>query len=447
MTLLLKICLASSLLGSLVLADNPIVQTKYTADPAPLIYNDTIYLFTGHDEDGSTGFNMLDWRLYTSTDMVNWQDRGSPASLSTFAWADYNAWAGQTIERNGRFYFYVPVHRRGGEMAIGVGVSDNIEGPYEDAIGAPLVENAEIDPSVFIDDDGQAYLYWGNPGLWYVRLNEDMISYSGEVNQVQLTTEGFGTRREGANDRPTAYEEGPWVYKRDGTYYLIYAANCCSEDIRYATGPSVTGPWTYRGLVMATEGRSFTNHPGVIDYKGNSYFFYHNGALPGGSGYTRSVAVEQFQYGSDGSIPQMAMSNAGAPQIETLNPYRRVEAETIAWSEGLSTEDCSEGGQNVADINNGDYIKVAGVDFGDGATGFTARVASQANGGNIEIHLGSTSGALVGTCSVPGTGGWQQWTDVDCEVSGASGVEDVFFVFTGSGSDFLFNFNYWQFTQ
>jgi arabinoxylan arabinofuranohydrolase len=425
-------------------ADNPIVQTIYTTDPAPLVYNGRVYLYTGHDEDGSTTYNMRDWHLYSSADIVNWQDHGSPLSLTNFTWANANAWAGQVIPRNGKFYYYVPVRHSTGSMAIGVAVSDSITGPFHDAIGRPLVENNQIDPTVFIDDDGQAYLYWGNPDLWYVKLNQDMISYNGSPVKVGLTTAGFGSRS-GNAQRPTTFEEAPWIYKRNGIYYLIYAANCCSEDIRYSTGTSAVGPWTYRGVIMPSQGKSFTNHPGIIDFNNTSYFFYHNGALPGGSGYTRSVAVESFRYNSDGTIPTIQMTTNGPPQVGTLDPYVRQEAETMAWSSGVETEVCSEGGIDLSYINNGDYTKIRGVAFGAGAKSFTARVASAANGGKIELRLGSVSGTLVGTCNVTGTGGWQTWTTVTCPVSGATGVQDLFFHFTGSGTDVLFNFNWWQF--
>ncbi|KAK2754549.1 hypothetical protein FQN54_006950 [Arachnomyces sp. PD_36] len=429
--------------ASVAKADNPIVQDIYTADPAPFVYNDRVYLFTGHDEDGADYFDMRDWRLFSSEDMVNWQHHGSPLAVTDFSWAVSDAWAGQVIERNDQFYWYVPVQADSGK-SIGVAVSDSITGPYTDPIGAPLVANGEIDPTVFIDDDGQAYLYWGNPGLWYVTLNEDMISYSGDVMQVELTAEGFGTR-EGNPDRPTTFEEGPWLYKRNDLYYMLYAANCCSEDLRYSTGPSATGPWTYQGLLMATEGASFTNHPGIIDYKNSSYLFYHNGALEGGSGYARSVAVESFEYNSDGTIPEMTMSTEGVAQLGTLDPYVRHEAETIAWSVGIETEDSSEGGIDVCSINNGDYIKVKGVAFEDGASSFSAGVASAANGGNIDLHLDSEDGTLIGSCAVTGTGDWQTWTNVTCEVTDATETHDLFFVFTGDGDEDLFNFDWWQF--
>jgi arabinoxylan arabinofuranohydrolase len=438
------ICLFSTLGAVSARADNPIVQTIYTADPAPMVYNGRLYLYTGHDEDGSSYFTMKNWHLYSTTDMVNWTDEGSPLSLNTFSWASSNAWAGQVINRNGKFYYYVPITAKNGQMSIGVAVADSPAGPFRDALGKPLVANNEIDPTVFLDDDGQAYLYWGNPNLTYVKLNPDMISYSGSPTRINLTTAGFGTRPGNVANRPTLYEEGPWVYKRNGIYYNVFAAKCCSEFIGYSTATGPTGPWTYRGTVMPTQGGSFTNHPGVIDYKGNSYFFYHNGALPGGGGYTRSVAVEKFTYGTDGSIPQMNMTTAGVPQIGTLDPFVRQEAETIAWESGVETESNGVGGTAVSFIDNGDYIKVKGAAFGNGATSFQARVASAGSGGSIEVRLGGTTGTLVGTCRVPATGGWTTWTTVSCPISGATGTKDLYLRFTG-GSGSLFNFDWWQF--
>ncbi|MCO8271546.1 family 43 glycosylhydrolase [Actinoplanes sp. TRM 88003] len=424
-------------------ADNPIVQTIYTADPAPLVHDGRVYLYTGRDEDGSTYFTMKEWRVWSSADMVNWTDHGSPLNLASFSWASDNAWAGQAVERNGKFYWYVPMKVRAtGRMAIGVAVAESPTGPFRDALGRPLADTNEIDPTVFIDDDGQAYLYWGNPNLWYVKLNPDMISFSGSPTKIALTTAGFGSRSGDAN-RPTLYEEGPWVYKRGGLYYMVFAAKCCSEFIAYSTAPGPLGPWTYRGTVMPTQGSSFTNHPGIVDFAGGSYFFYHNGALPGGGGYTRSVAVEKFSYRSDGTIPTITMTTAGAPQVGTLDPYRRQEAETIATESGVETEALSGGGRSVSFIDNGDWIKVKGVSFGTGSASFTARVASAGSGGRIELRLDSSTGTLAGTCTVPGTGGWQTFTDVTCPAA-VSGTHDLYLRFTG-GSGSLFNVDRWQF--
>lgn len=429
-------------------ADNPIVQTVYTADPAPMVYDGVCYLYTSHDEDVTVNnfFTMNDYRCYSSTDMVNWTDHGSPLAYTDFSWSNGKAWAPQCIERNGKFYMYVPLGKKSGGEAIGVAVSDSPTGPFKDPLGKPLIERGwgDIDPTVYVDDDGQAYLYWGNPDLFYVKLNPDMISYSGGIVKVPLTTASFGTRSK--TDRATSYEEGPWFYKRNNLYYMVFAGGPVPEHIAYSTSPGPTGPWTYRGIIMPTQGASFTNHPGVVDYKGNSYLFYHNGALPGGGGYKRSVCVEKFTYRADGTIPTINMTKEGAPQIGTLNPYVRVEGETICWESGVETEKCSEGGMNVSHIENGDYIKIKGVNFGTGAESFEARVASATNGGNIELRLDSPTGTLIGTCQVSGTGGWQTWTTKTCKVTGATGTHDLYLRFTG-GSGFLLNLNWWKFNS
>ena len=422
--------------SSICFADNPIVQTIYTADPAPMVYDDTCYVYTSHDEDRTVNdfYTMNDWRCYSSKDMVNWTDHGSPLSYSTFSWGQGDAWAGQVIERNGKFYFYVPLTRKnsGGARVIGVAVSDSPTGPFTDAIGKPLIANngaQDIDPTVFIDDDGQAYLYWGNGNLYYVKLNKDMISYSGSIVQAS---------------KPTSFIEGPWFYKRNNLYYMVYAGmGSGNEDLRYATSSSPTGPWNYKNVLMPAQ-NSFTNHPGVIDYKGNSYLFYHTGNLPGGGSYRRSVGVEQFKYNSDGTIPSIPITKNGPDQVGSLDPYVKTEAETICWGSGVETEECSEGGMNVGFIEDGDYIKVKGVDFGTGAKSFEARVASAGSGGKIELRLDSPTGTLIGTCDVSETGGWQTWTTKTCTVSGATGVHDLYFKFTG-GSSYLFNFNWWKF--
>ena len=198
---------------------------------------------------------------------------------------------------------------------------------------------------------------------------------------------------------------------------------------------------------MPRQGGSFTNHAGVIDFNGDSYFFYHNGALPGGGGFTRSVAVERFTYNSNGTIPTINMTTDRRTADRHAQPVscgrRRRRS---PGHPAVETEPSSEGGMNVGWIENGDYIKVKGVAFGTGATSFTARVASATSGGRIELRLDSVSGAVVGTCTVAGTGGWQTWTTVTCGVNNATGTRDLYLRFAG-GSGNLFNVNWWQFDQ
>lgn len=427
-------------------ADNPIVQTVYTADPAPMVYKDTLFLHTSHDADVIEGgfFTMKDWCLFSTTDMVNWQSRGSVASLKNFKWAGTNgAWAPQCVHRNGKFYLYVPLHMKG----IGVLVGETPAGPFTDPLGKALIGEAggEIDPTAFVDDDGQAYLYWGNPKCKYVKLKEDMISYSGSINTLTLTPESFGQRSKVEAQYPSTYQEGPWFYKRDSIYYLAFAGGPLSEHLGYSTSSGPTGPWKYGGVIMSTfSGGAFTNHPGIAEFKGNSYLFYHSQQLSN-DGYRRSVCVEKFNYSTTGAIPKITPTKEGAPQVGSLNPYDTIQAETICYEQGVETNPCSEGGIMVDSINNNDYIKLKGVDFRDGAKTFSARVASGGSGGKIELRLGSQTGTLVGTCEIAGTGGWDKWITKTCDISGATGKKDLFFKFTG-GSGFLFNFNWWKFT-
>ncbi len=436
------------------IAQNPIIQTNYTADPAPMVYDGTVYVYTSHDEDVTVRnfFTMNDWKCYSSKDMVNWTDHGSPLAYTDFDWSRGDAWAGQVIFRNGKFYYYVPVNKKNGGNAIGVAVSDSPTGPFKDALGEPLlIGYGYIDPTVYIDDDGQAYLYWGNPNLWHVKLNEDMISYDKELGIVKedLKDENFGYRAKKVDNRTADYEEGPWLFKRKSKYYLLYPAGGVPEHLAYSTSSSITGPWVYQDTIMHViqKGGAFTNHPGYIEFKGKSYLFYHNGNLPGGGGFKRSVCIEPFKFNADGSIPLIAPTREGVTKsADYLNPYKRVEAETIAWEEGIETANAEKIGIYVNDIDNNDYIKVRSVDFGNGAKKFEASVASTSSEGIIEIHIDRKDGDLIGVLEVKSTGGDQQWKIQSCKVNKVKGVYDVYFVFKGKQDDLL-NFDWWKFNM
>ncbi len=441
--------------GMSVKAQNPFVQTWFTSDPAPMVHDGTMYVYTGHDEDRADFFWMQEWRVYSTRDMVNWTDHGSPLALESFSWADDRAWASQCIERDGKFYWYICAHSRLSKgMAIGVAVGDSPTGPFRDAIGKPLFENGSwdhIDPTVFIDDDGQAWLYWGNPRVYYLKLNRDMISYEGELGMLPMTEEAFGSpamdKREKGRKYKDSYVEGPWITKRKGVYQLLYAAGGVPEHISYSTAPSPTGPWTYAGEIMPlSDTGSFTNHCGVADYKGHSYFFYHTGKLPGGGGFGRSVAVEEFNYNADGSFPTILPTADGVKPVDVFSPYRRVEAETMAFSSGVKSEQNAETGVYVSDIHNGDYIKLQAVDFGQRIPRtFTARVASALRGGTIELHTDSVAGPMLVRLRVPHTGGWEKWQTLTADLTAiATGVHDLYLVFKGRKGPKLFNFDWWE---
>ena len=466
-----KFLIASALcmnLGATVNAQNPIIQTQLTADPAPMVDGDTLYVYTGHDEDGADFFWMNEWRVYSTTDMVNWTDHGSPLDLSSFSWADDRAWAAQTVKRNGKYYWYICAHSKlSGGIAIGVAVSDSPTGPFKDALGKPLFDNGRwdnIDPTVWIDDDGQAYLYWGNPHLYYAKLNDDMISLKGGVNpkeaiddkqqvgRIHMTVEGFGApdveNRDSTVKYKDNYTEGPWFMKRGKNYYMLYAAGGVPEHIAYSMSKKPLGPWKYQGNIMPLEDTgSFTNHCGVVDFKGKSYFFYHTGKLGGGFG--RSVAVEEFKYNADGTFPIIHHTQEGVSPVGTLNPYKRNEAETIAYSKGVKSEQTDETGVYISEIHNGDYIKVREVDFGNEAPDqFAISAACSSLGGSLEVHLDKEDGELVAKIDVTKTGGWEKWKTFSAQMlKKVMGKHDVYFVFKGLKGSKLFNLDWWKFEK
>lgn len=436
---ILLLCSGCGLLNCLnVNAQRPIIQTKYTADPAPMVYNDTVFLYTTHDEDDAEGFKMQDWLLYTSTDMVNWTDHGVVASLKSFDWVkrDNGAWAEQVVERNGKFYMYCPIHGNG----IGVLVSDSPYGPFKDPLGKPLVWQKEhwddIDPTVFIDEDGQAYMYWGNPNCYYVKLNEDMISYSGDIVKLKET--------------PEHYQEGPWFYKRNGHYYLAFASTCCPEGIGYAMSDSPTGPWKTKGYIMRPTERTRGNHPGIMDYKGKSYVFglnYDLLKLETNTHYERcSVSVAEMHYNEDGTIQEVPYwADTKLEQIGTFNPFRKVEAETMAWGYGLKTAPNADKSLSVVDVNNGEYICVRGVNFGKNKARCFEVSALPLEGGNLKIRLDAPDGKIVGNVNIPQGNETSKYELYSCEVNAVSGIHDLYLSFEGENNKDLFELDYWKF--
>jgi hypothetical protein len=295
---------------------NPIIRDTFTADPAPLVVGDTLYLYVGHDQaPREQMFDMREWLVYSTQDMKTWTAHPPVMNVKDFKWARADAWAAQAIEKNGRFYFYVTVEHDGAQpgKAIGVAVSDKPTGPFVDARGSALITNAmtpegkhsweDIDPTVFTDDDGTSWLAWGNAHCYLAKLKPNMIELDGPIMEIT----------------PPHFEEAPWLHKRGKLYYLTYASldrkTQSAEHVSYATAPSITGPWTYRGLLTGPGQNSFTIHPGIVQFKENWYLFLHNAALTIGDQKgaigRRAVTVEHLQYNPDGTMKAVIQSEAG----------------------------------------------------------------------------------------------------------------------------------------
>ncbi|WP_312824205.1 glycoside hydrolase family 43 protein [Epilithonimonas sp.] len=287
---------------------NPVINNEFLGDPAAMVHKGKVYLYAGHDEapDDFHFYKMNEWKVYSSSDLKTWEKHPVPLKASDFAWASGDAWASQVIERDGKFYWYVTVsHKTVSGKAIGVAVSDSPLGPFKDALGKALVTNDmtkkthidwdDIDPTVYIDDKGQGWLFWGNTACYYAKLKPNMTELDGEIKTIDLPK----------------YTEAPYIHKKNGWYYLSYATGF-PEKIAYAMSKSLDGPWEYKGILNELAGNSNTNHQSIIEFKGKDYFIYHNGAIePNGGSFRRSVSIEYLYYNKDGTIKPIIMTTKG----------------------------------------------------------------------------------------------------------------------------------------
>lgn len=427
-------------------ADYPVASHRYLADPGAFHHNGRLYVYCSNDDDNAIagGYAMQSIVCVSTADLKNWTDHGEvfrvPANAS---WAT-RSWAPAIVARNGKFYLYFGNNSSG----IGVASSTTPTGTFTDAKGGYLINSSTpgasgtnqwyFDPGVFIDDNGQAYLYFGGNGannVRVIRLNADMISTSGSA--IALSAPNF--------------LEAAHMHKRFGTYYLTYSTNGSSgQRIEYLTSTSPTTGFTHRGIAAGQPPQNSNNtHQAIVSINGTFYNVYHNRTVATQAGitttYRRNLGIERMSHNADGTIQPLAYTTNGVPQLANLGPYARVEGETFNAQSGVETATCNEGGMKLSYIQNGDWVRIRGVNFGGtSATGFTARVSSATSGGNIELRLDSTTGPLIGTCTVVGTGSWNTWASRTCTVSGATGIRDLYLRLTGA-SGFLFDLNWWQF--
>jgi beta-xylosidase len=286
---------------------NPIIKQKYTSDPTAVVYNGSVFLYTGHDEapPGSSEYVMNDWLCFSSDDLITWKEHGSPLKPTDFKWAMDGAFATKIIHHNDWFYWYVSVnHKTIKGTAIGVAKSQSPETGYKDAIGNALItmdmlpertnKKANLDPSVLIDDDGKAYIFWGNQRCYYAELGVDLVTLSSEIKSIELPD----------------FQEGSHIHKKNGWYYLSYGFGM-PEKVAYAMSRNIHGPWEFKGILNEVAGNADTNRPCIIDFKDQSYFIYHNGALPTGGGRRRSVCIDKLFYNSDNTIRKVIMTSEG----------------------------------------------------------------------------------------------------------------------------------------
>ncbi len=439
-------------------ARNPIVSHIFTADPSAHVFDGRVYVYASHDPDQQAAYEMNDYHVFSSDDLVNWRDHGVVLS-SADTWAKY-LYAPDCCysQKQGKYYLYFPDSGSG----IGVAVADGPAGPFQDALGKPLVDSqlpgvADVDwifdPTCFIDDDGQAYLYFGggqpNTGdnARVVRLNDDMISLRDTSATTIVAPDFF---------------EAPYAHKYRGKYYFSYSTTYAQHApaIDYMVSDQPMTGFQYAGTVLPNpeDDEGDNNHHSLLEYEGRWYIFYHSRTLAlrdGFSKYQRSILLDYLSYDPQGNIVQVPARAGRVAQLRAVDARARIEAESMADQRGIETAFAVEAGARVGvavtDIHDQDWIGYSQLDFGDGVSGFKARIAAADGPSTIEISIdgcpafNGAAGTWLGSCEVPATGGTEAWVDVQCGTQRTSGVHDLCLRFSAARPGSRCDFDYFQF--
>jgi len=460
--------------GVNALADNPISTYHYLADPSCASDGDTFYILTDVDDyspQQNYNYDIVGLNAFSSQDMKNWTDHGMIfRSKREFGNYPDNTWASGIAVHKGRIYIVYP----NGASGVGMLTATSIDGPYTDPVkethgvnyiaasfGSSVIGGCDgiahcFDPGIFIEEDGTGYVIFGGGenGQRPYGNNLDIIKFT--ENNGKITIDKNSLTRVSAQNS----FEAPYIHKKGNKYYLSF--NTPPQVIDYGMADKITGPYTFVGTVIPgisavpdAHNEGGNNHQGFAEFKGKWYAVYHDRRLvtasehPGSctqSGQCtnspnkenhRSVSIDELTWNGD-RMNKLTFTREGPKQIKNFDPYKTYKALTSSKQRNVRSRTDWTKGKPVVHVltplaTKESWIRVSGVDFGNGAENLRVKAASVADGNKIEIHTGSVSGTLAGTCSLAKTSGWNDYVDNDCEMKGLTGVVDeLFFVFKGS---------------
>jgi arabinoxylan arabinofuranohydrolase len=315
-TVLVFSIIVLTLSANTVFADYPLLDTiTYSADPSCLEYNGVLYSYWSNDDNNSGSYSMHQITCLSTTDLKNWTNNGQVFDVPTdCSWAKYS-WAPAVVYRDGYFWMYF------GNNATNIGVAKSASptGPFKDAKGSAIVDGNTpgatglqwcFDPGVLVDDDGQAYLYWGggsnNQNARVIKLNNDMISVNGSAVSIPA---------------PNHFEDS-WIHKYNGKYYYSYSINPGNgQKINYMMSDNPMTGWADKGTLMNNlpDNSGNNNHHSIFQYKGSWYIGYHNRYVAIQQGidttYKRNACMDQLFYNTDGTIQLVTNTKDGLPLL------------------------------------------------------------------------------------------------------------------------------------
>ena len=413
-----------------VFAQNPLIMNQYTADPSARVFGARIYVYPSHDIPPAPGkgranwFVMEDYHVFSSDNLTDWTDHGMIIHQNKVPWVkpeSYSMWAPDCIKRNGKYYFYFPSTpadtTQGRGFAIGVAVADQPTGPFITQ-SSPIKNVKGIDPNVFIDKDGQAYLYWSQGNIYGAKLKDNMLELASEPVVLQeLPNKGL--------------KEGPYLFERKGIYYMTYPhVENKIERLEYAVGNSPLGPFKFSGVIMdESPSGCWTNHHSIINFKNQWYLFYHHNDLSPNFDKNRSIRADSLFFNSDGSIRKVKPTLRGVgltkatKEIE-IDRYSDLSREG-AVVDFLDTTQRMKGWK-VTFTRNGAWVSYNSVDFGKTDLKKLLIKATSHIPASVEIRSGKIDGKLIDRINLPASKDWNIAVSAKAKIP--VGVHDLFII-------------------
>ena len=404
-------CIALAVLSyDTALAQNPIINSQFTADPTARVFNGKVYLYPSHDipspiEKLKTWFCMPDYHVFSSENLMDWEDHGVIVSQDKVPWVQdgsYTMWAPDCVEKDGKYYFYFPAAPKGEEKGFGIGVAiaDQPEGPFM-PMWKPIEGVHGIDPCVLIDKDGQAYIYWAGAGLHMVKLKPNMTELASEPKLVEGLPEGF--------------KEGPFAFERNGKYYFTFPwvrEKDGTETLAYAMADHPMGPFTFKGIIMdESPTKCWTNHHSIVEYQGQWYLFYHHNDYSPKFDKNRSVRIDSLNFNPDGTIQKVIPTLRGVGLTKArsriqIDRYSALQGKGIGI-EYLDKNNCFAGWKTLFSKSNTAALIYNKVDFGNEKVEEITVRAKSSKGGVLVVRADGKKGNIIAKVKIPKSAGWK----------------------------------------
>jgi len=394
---------------STALAQNPIITNQFTADPSARVFEGKVYVYPSHDILAAEGkgrvgwFCMEDYHLFSSDNLTDWTDHGVIVSQDKVPWVNsksYALWAPDCIYRNGKYYFYFPAPAKdttlGRGFSIGVAVSDKPFGPYTPQ-PEPIKGVRGIDPNPFIDKDGQAYLYWSARNIFVAKLKENMLELASEPKVIENLPE-------------KGLKEGPYMFERNGIYYLTYPhAEDSTERLEYAIGENPMGPFKVTGVIMDESPGCWTNHQSMIEFNNQWYLFYHYNDLSPDFDKNRSVRIDSLFFNKDGTIQKVIPTLRGVGLTDASQKIQ-IDRYSLKSNKGASIDFLDslnkfEGWKSILDTANA-WVQYNSVDFGNDKLKTVNIRALSKTGGTLQIRLNKAVGPIIAEIEIAKDSNW-----------------------------------------